>query len=153
MTTPTLYLRAAHASDLALLGQIKLRASLAWGEHTEQLRQLPDIDHVPPDLLPQLIVAERQKRLVGFASVEPRLALSQAQLDDLFVEPDCWHQGIGTALLRAAEERASRLGATELQLVSNPKAHQFYIKQGYQFRTNIRTDFGTAPVLYKTLIH
>lgn len=151
MTTPPLHLRAAHASDLALLGQLKLRASLAWGEHTERLRQLPDIDHVPHTALPQLIVAERQQRLVGFASVELRPALSQAQLDDLFVEPDCWHQGIGAALLRAAEEHAHRLGATELQLVANPKAQQFYTKQGYLFRTNIRTDFGIAPVLYKRL--
>ncbi|MGG4775718.1 GNAT family N-acetyltransferase [Alcaligenaceae bacterium 429] len=151
MTTPTLYLRAAHASDLAPLGQLKLRAALAWGEHTEKLRQLPDIDQVDPNLLPQLIVAELQKRLVGFASLELRPALSQVQLDDLFVDPDYWHQGIGAALLRAAEKRAYHLGATELQLVSNPKAREFYIKQGYLFRTNIRTDLGVAPVFYKPL--
>lgn len=151
MITPALQLRAARASDLPQLGHIKLHAALAWGEHTEQLLQLPDIDSVPTHLLPHLIVAEQAQKIVGFASVVLRPALSQAQLDDLFVAPECWHHGIGTALLHAAEARAHRLGATELQLISNPKAEQFYAKQGYQFRTNIRTDFGTAPVLYKTL--
>lgn len=149
MNTPKLCLRAARANDLPQLGQLKLRASLAWGEHTEKLRQLPGIDQVDPDLLPHLIVAEGQQRLLGFASLVLRPAL--AQLDDLFVEPDFWHQGIGSALLRAAEEHARTLGATELQLASNPKAQLFYAKQGYQFRTNIRTNFGTAPVLYKSL--
>lgn len=151
MNSPTLCLRAAHAKDLAQLGPLKLRASLAWGEYTEKLLQLPDIDQVDAALLPHLIVAEQQQRLLGFASVILRPALAQAQLDDLFVEPDCWHQGIGSALLRAAEKRARTLGATEVQLVANPKAQLFYAKQGYQFRTTIRTYFGAAPVLYKTL--
>lgn len=124
---------------------------MAWAEQAAQLQQLPGIDQVASSMLPHLIVAQLAQQLVGFTSVVFNQALAQAQVDDLFVEPAYWHQGIGTRLVAAAEQRAHTLGANTVQLVSNPKAQQFYAKQGYLLRTTIDTDLGRAPVLYKHL--
>lgn len=59
----------------------------------------------------------------------------EAYLEDVFVERAAWRQGVGTALLRYALERARRAGATVMALTTNEQNEQaraFYSAHGFR---------------------
>ncbi len=86
-----------------------------------------------------LLVARREERVVGFVmftvehgryeqDVRPGL------VENLYVAPAARREGIGSALLRAAEDRLADEGATAVQLeamADNDGARQFYAAHGY----------------------
>lgn len=55
-----------------------------------------------------------------------------AKLELCYVEPGFERRGLGTALLRAVEERARGWGAARLHLNSSRAACSFYARHGYQ---------------------
>jgi len=86
-------------------------------------------------------VAEYEEHLVGFHQVrfraEHELAPPgiQAELYRLYVQEPFAGRGVGTALLRSAEELASKHGASVLWLtpwVHNHRALRFYTARGYE---------------------
>lgn len=89
----------------------------------------------------RLFVAVDGVHLVGFASllVRPRAEpddtdLAHAEVAELAVLPEARDQGIGTALLAAAEEEARRAGATSLRVrvdARNPGARRLYERLGF----------------------
>jgi ribosomal protein S18 acetylase RimI-like enzyme len=90
-----------------------------------------------PDLFG--MVAEEDRRVVGFIDVYvvPRLnfVAPQASVPDLIVTQGARSRGVGTALLREAEELARRHGAFALTLESanwRTRAHSFYERRGMQ---------------------
>jgi GNAT superfamily N-acetyltransferase len=85
-------------------------------------------------------LAEVQYHLVGFGQVTVGRgqalvqAKKPAELDRLYVQEPFTHRGIGSRLLKRAEEEACQRGATALWLtpwVHNVRARQFYRKHGY----------------------
>ncbi|MFC4550154.1 MULTISPECIES: GNAT family N-acetyltransferase [Halorussus] len=53
----------------------------------------------------------------------------------LYVHPDRWHEGIGTALLEAVEERLREMGAKMTQamvLADNEMGNAFYEERGFE---------------------
>ena len=53
----------------------------------------------------------------------------------LYVAPDRWHEGIGTTLLEAMEERLTELGAETMQamvLADNEMGNAFYEERGFE---------------------
>jgi ribosomal protein S18 acetylase RimI-like enzyme len=53
----------------------------------------------------------------------------------LFVAPDRWHEGIGTSLLEAMEERLREMGADRVQamvLADNEMGNAFYEERGFE---------------------
>ena len=144
-------IRAAREKDRHDLGALKLRSSLAWGDHVEELRALPEAREVPAVHLPQVIVAEFAGALAGFATVLPGKDAVQAELEDLFVAPELWRKGIGRSLLAEAEHRAAALGARSLHVVAGERARPFYEAAGYRFAGTIATDLAPAVELEKEL--
>jgi N-acetylglutamate synthase-like GNAT family acetyltransferase len=142
--------RAARADDLEAAGALKLRASLAWGDHIEQLLALPEAQTAPAEHLPSMFVAEVGGRLAGFATVLLRDD-GDAELEDLFVEPDLWRHGIATGLVAEAERRAGALGARRLHVVGSARAQAFYEARGFELVGQAQTLFAPAPVLRKML--
>jgi GNAT superfamily N-acetyltransferase len=75
--------------------------------------------------------------VVGWAHVLPERALvcdARAQLAGLVVAEDARGDGIGTALLHAAEDWARTHGFAALAVRSNvirSRAHRFYLRAGY----------------------
>jgi GNAT superfamily N-acetyltransferase len=75
--------------------------------------------------------------LAGTAAEEPELRrhlLGVPRLDHLEVLEPLWRRGIGTALIRAAEDTARRLGHERLALavgIDNPGAQRLYERLGY----------------------
>lgn len=86
-------------------------------------------------------VAEYEEHLVGFHQVRFRARHEvappgiQAELYRLYVQEPFAGCGVGTALLRSAEEMAFKQGATVLWLtpwVHNHRALRFYAARGYE---------------------
>ncbi len=143
--------RPALPSDLDALGALKLRASLAWGDHVDQIQSLPEARVVPRPHLPFIIVAEALGRLAGFATVLPT-GQDRAELEDLFVEPELWAQGIGRLLVAEAELKAQDIGARTLQVVANDRALGFYRACGFAVTGEVQTLFAPALRMEKRLV-
>ncbi len=140
--------RSAANQDVAALGALKLRASLALGEHLEQLEALPEARAFPPEHLAFAVVAEVEGTIVGFVTVLPETD-GRAELEDLFVDPDLWRRGIGRRLIAEAEALALAAGARVLRVVANSPA--FYVACGFEAVGEVETLFAPAPVMEKRL--
>ena len=145
-----LRIRPARPQDRDALGALKLRASLAWGDHVEELKALPEARHVPAGHLPSAVVAELDGAIVGFATVLPRGA-GEAELEDLFIDPASWRRGIGARLVAEAEQRAAALGARSLHVIAHERAQAFYERCGFRVVGMAVTAFAPAPEMRKDL--
>lgn len=142
--------RPAVLDDLGALGALKLRASLAWGDHVAELEALPEARHVPAEHLPFVLVAERTGRVVGFVTLLPAES-GDAEVEDLFVDPDVWGQGLGRRLLAEAERRARAQRFQALHVIANTRALAFYEAAGFQVIGTVQTLFAPAPEMRKAL--
>ncbi len=93
----------------------------------------------PPDR--HLLVAERDGRIVAFASCGPerpmpehlRTGVVRGELYALYAHPEAWSTGAGALLLAAARERMRADGRDEAVLwvlAANTRARAFYERQG-----------------------
>lgn len=142
--------RPAQPGDIDELGALKLRASLAWGDHVEELLALPEARIFPPPHLPFAIVAELDRAIAGFATLLPPTN-GEAEVEDLFVDPQAWRKGVGRTLMAALESRALALGARSLHVVANNRALPFYRSVGFETVGTIATRFAPAPEMRKAL--
>ncbi|MGF6227444.1 GNAT superfamily N-acetyltransferase [Inquilinus ginsengisoli] len=143
-------IRPARPEDRDALGALKLRASLAWGDHVEELKALPEARQVPAEHLASVFVAELDGGIAGFATVLPR-GDGEAELEDLFVDPHSWRCGIGARLVAEAERRAKALGTRSLHVIASERAHAFYERCGFRVVGTAMTAFAPAPEMRKTL--
>ena len=133
-------IRPAKPDEWGVLEDLQRRASLALEEYREALEANPDAIALPPDQVARgdVLVAEIDGSVAGFA------ALEEGELDGLFVEPSCWRQGIGSALVAAAVNEARRRGRSLTTVVAGPSARAFYEKCGFTAESEIQTRFGPA---------
>lgn len=138
-----LSIRLALAEELEQLEALQRRASLALGEYNEQLEAEPDAIQMPVGQIErgEVIVAELGDRVAGFAAVI--IDEVEAELDGLFVEPELWRQGVGSALVDMAVHEARRQGLT-MTVIANPSARAFYEKCGFTVEGDAQTRFGPA---------
>ena len=138
-----LTIRLARPDERKQLENLQRRASLALGEYNAQLEAEPEAVQLPLQQIEQgaVIVAELNDRTAGFAVV--LIDHDGADLDGLFVEPDLWRQGIGTALVDVAVHEARRQGLS-MTVVANPSARDFYEKCGFTLEGKAQTRFGPA---------
>lgn len=138
-----LRIRLAVAEEREQLEALQRRASLALGEYNEQLEAEPEAIQLPASQIErgEVIVAELGDRIAGFAAVI--IDEVEAELDGLFVEPDLWRHGVGSALLDIAVHEARRKGLT-MTVIANPSAHEFYEKCGFTVEGDAQTRFGPA---------
>lgn len=147
----TVDIRTARAEDRDVLGVLKLRSSLAWGDYVEQLQAMPEAREIPATHLPHVIVAELAGEIVGFVTVLPGDAAHRAEMEDLFVAPEAWRKGIGGLLVAEAERRARTLGARTIEVVAGERARPFYEASGFRFAGTVATDLAPAARLQKDL--
>lgn len=146
-----LLIRSAHNEDKEALGTLKLRSTLAWGDHVDELLVLPEARQFSAAHLPHATVAELDGALVGFVTVVPGTG-TEAELEDLFVAPELWRKRVGTRLLNEAEHRATELGIRSLHVAVGDRARSFYEAAGYLFAGTVETEFSTAVKMSKTLL-
>jgi GNAT superfamily N-acetyltransferase len=132
-------IRRAEPDERDRLEDLQRRASLAWPQYREQLLAHPDAIELPSRQIERgdVFAAEVEGRLVGFA------ALEGGELDGLFVEPEHWGKGIGSALVEAAAHEARRRGLT-LRVIAASEARGFYEKCGFTVEGEAQTRFGPA---------
>lgn len=145
--------RQAVASERDALEALQWRASLNNPDDRQALLEHPDAIELP---LRQLLdgavwVAEQEKRIRGFAVVVER-SDGDFELDGLFVEPDCWRQGMGRLLVERCAEAARAAGAGHLHVVGNPHARHFYLACGFQVVGTEATRFGVGLLLKRALM-
>ena len=142
MTGPRI--RRARPDERLDLEGIQRRASTALPEYREQLEAHPDAIDLPAEPIErgQVLVAEIDDRIAGFAVVLE--TDGTAELDGLFVEPDLWRRGIGSALVEAAIHEARRRGLSLLTVVAGPSAKDFYERCGFAVEGPAETRFGPA---------
>ena len=134
-----LTIRLARPEEREDLEALQRRSSMALPEYREQLEAHPDAIELPAEQIEkgQVLVAELHGRTAGFA------ALVDGELDGLFVEPDLWRRGIGTALVNEAAHEARRKGLS-LAVTAGPSARQFYERCGFSVEGGAQTRFGPA---------
>ena len=134
-----LRIRLARPEERDFLEALQRRASMALPEYREQLEANPDAIDLPAEQIAhgQVLVAELYGRIAGFAAVVG------GELDGLFVEPEHWRHGIGTALVEAAAHEARRRGLS-LTVTSGRSARAFYESCGFSLEGEASTRFGRA---------
>jgi ribosomal protein S18 acetylase RimI-like enzyme len=86
---------------------------------------------------PKTLIATESGVIVGFATISPAQddeRTSPAELNALYVDPDCWKRGIGSALESAAQASLVQLGYRHAMLwvlAGNVRAIRFYQSQGW----------------------
>ena len=144
--------RPAVAHERETLEGLQWRASLNNPNDREALLANPDAIEIP---LRQLVdggvfVAEQEGRIKGFAAILPRPD-GNSELDALFVEPECWRQGVGRALIEHCAGEARKAGADYLHVVGNPHAEHFYTACGFQTFGTEHTRFGLGLLMKRAL--
>jgi len=132
-----LTIRLARPDERLDLEALQRRASFALPEYREQLEAHPEVIDLPAEQIAegQVLVAELVGRIAGFAAV------IAGELDGLFVEPDLWKHGVGSALIEAAAHEA-RMQGLSLTVTANPTARLFYEKCGFTLEGERETMFG-----------
>jgi GNAT superfamily N-acetyltransferase len=97
-------------------------------------------DAIQADANNHVYVADAGGKVVGTFQLTfiPQLTYGGclvAQVESVFVDPECRSGGVGAAMMQFARAEAERRGALRLQLTSNlarERAHRFYERLGYR---------------------
>jgi GNAT superfamily N-acetyltransferase len=82
----------------------------------------------------EIHVAELDGKVIGFNTFQPGEVASTVELTGIYVAPNYWSTGVGSALLRDARDRWRAEGYGEAYLwvaIDNPRAHRSYKKNGW----------------------
>ena len=146
-------IRTAVSADRKALEALQWRASLNNPADREALLANPDAIELPIQQVEggNVFLAEVAGSIKGFAAILPRQD-GNSELDALFVEPDCWRQGIGRQLVEYCCSRAKTSGAAELHVVGNPHAQEFYQASGFKTLGTKKTRFGIGLLMKRVLL-
>jgi len=138
----TVVIRNGSPAEGGRLKEIAVASKGHWGYEPQRVRDWADRGDFDRETLEQLalFVAEADGRVIGWASVEPRVEV--AWLADLWVEPAWIGKGAGTALFRRAADHARDGGARVLEWEAEPNALGFYEKMGARRLRDSTSEWG-----------
>jgi GNAT superfamily N-acetyltransferase len=147
VTLAAIEIRDACPADLPALRRIYRDAS--WSNEGDR----PLLERHPEFLeLWDTAVAEGRSRVamiagrpVGFATILTHA--DKLELEDLFVDPDRMRQGVATALVADAVERARLVGAGAIEVDGNDHALAFYRRVGFVPTGTVTLTYGSATRL------
>ena len=144
--------RPAVASEREALEALQWRASLNNPADRDALLAHPDSIVLPLQQIVEggVFVAEQSGNVKGFSAILSRPD-GNSELDALFVEPECWRQGVGRVLVDHCVVAARRAGASYLHVIGNPHAEHFYGACGFQVLGIERTSFGFGLLMRREL--
>jgi ribosomal protein S18 acetylase RimI-like enzyme len=152
MSSESLRIRDALATEAAPLDALQRRSSDIWEAYREQLAANPDAIELPQTFIDNgwVRVAVFGDHLpIGFSVVIPG-AGGFHELDGLFVEPACMQSGVGRALVEDGAGRALASGALCLEVTAGP-AQGFYERVGFSVVASAETRFGPAVRMRRKL--
>ncbi len=123
-------IRHAEPEEAARLTEIAIAAKRYWGYPESWLEAWRAGLTITSEFIVrhEVFVAIEDDQPVGFYT----LVISEVstELDHLWVLPEWIGKGIGRRLLNHALDRASAIGARQIEIVSDPNAEGFYRKAG-----------------------
>ena len=127
--------RKAELSDSKRIAEL-FEEMLRTIYHTKDVEEYEDgyLDRFFSEGGDLIYVAELEKKVVAFLSIEAYREDGYIYLDDFSVTAACRGQGIGTKLISLAEDYAQSIGISAIVLhveKTNERAHQLYRKLGY----------------------
>jgi len=122
--------RSAVPTDTRALTRLVFRAKAFWGYPKEWMEEWRKELTVTADYVAQhrVVLAEAEQRLVAFYGLEFQTDI--ALLEHLWVEPAHMGSGWGRKLFALACEDARNNGSRVIELVADPNAEGFYLRQG-----------------------
>ena len=142
-------IEVTHAPDLAEPLAL-LEESLRDGEpipeaFTERLRMSVEAGDI------EILAARTEEQILGVAVLAYRLNVSAgglfASIEDLYVRPEARRQGVGKALLIAADERCATRGISYVEVqVEDQFAESFYETLGYEPEKGVRVLSRSLPL-------
>lgn len=138
MTPPLL--REATALDAGALTTLALRSKAYWGYDEAFMKACEAELTITPDriLAENITVAEVDGKIVGMVAMVTDGASKVAELEDMFVDPDCIGTGLGGVLMERAKSAGRTLGVQSIEVDADPNAQGFYERCGYRL-------IGTSP--------
>jgi GNAT superfamily N-acetyltransferase len=136
-------IRRAVAADLPRLVELLLSGALPGAPNTEEPTDAGRYRDALEEIQAaggEVLVAERRGEVVGFSQLLVFRHLQAkgglcAELESVHVHAGDRGTGVGSALVRAAVDRARALGCYRVQLTSNRQredAHRFYESLGFE---------------------
>ena len=125
-------IRQASSEEATELTRIAQEAKRHWGYPEHWLQRWEADLTITPDFIlnNHVYVADDGKRLSGFYALSVKA--NKAELEHMWVAPDCIGTGVGKALFVAAMQKASELQLKAVEISSDPDAEGFYQKMGAQ---------------------
>lgn len=138
-------IHTATQADRAGLAELHRRASLIYEDTRVFLLERPDLFGVSRAALDagRVRVVTRDGHIVAFATLLFG-ADGAGELEDLFVDPARWGQGLGRALIEDAMEDARAHGIARIDVTANSNALGFYEKLGFVAIGSVSTEFGAG---------
>lgn len=150
-----LKLRPATLADAPALTGILHRAKGSWGYPEEKMAEFMDtwgIDKATINSL-QMTVAEQDGVPLAFSGVTQE-STDTLLVDFLFVDPKAHGKGIGSLLLKRAEDVARQMKLSRLYLESDAHAGSFYEAHGFRTMTTRPSEMSPGkdiPLMEKLL--
>ncbi|MET0293087.1 MAG: GNAT family N-acetyltransferase [Steroidobacteraceae bacterium] len=127
------HLRPALRDEAASLSALAWRSKAHWGYPPDFMQRCAAELQVDPADIERggrhHVTAEVRGEIVGFHVLVPELS-GVVLLEGLWVEPAWIGRGIGRELFEHARGVATKLGASQLRVVSDPNAAGFYLRMG-----------------------
>ncbi|HEY1521011.1 MAG TPA: GNAT family N-acetyltransferase [Solirubrobacteraceae bacterium] len=139
-------IRVAVPGDLPAVRRLYRRSSLSNAGDRAALLANPDALVLAGDGVFEgrtRVAVTVDGRIVGFATLLLHED-STAELEDLFVDPDCMRQGIATRLMADLIARARRTQIRHMWVTANPHAYDFYRSVGFTHVRNVETELGAG---------
>src|SRR5919107_110984 len=119
-------IRPASADDAPVLTKIAHDAKRHWGYPEHWIKHWQSDLTISSDFIRDnhVYVAEEDGEIIGFYALS--LAGRKAELEHMWVKPDCMGTGVGKQLFLDAMERAAALDISYVEISSDPNAAGFY---------------------------
>ncbi len=123
-------IRPAAANEASVLTNLALDAKRYWGYPEHWIRHWQSDLTISSDFIldNHVYVAEEDGKIQGFYALI--VNGNQAELDHMWVTPDCIGTGIGKTLFLDAMERAAALKVLAVEISADPNAAGFYRRMG-----------------------
>jgi GNAT superfamily N-acetyltransferase len=123
-------IRRSSPEEATTLTQIALDAKRHWGYPEHWIKHWESDLTISSDFIRDnyVYVAEEDGEIRGFYAL--CLAGSKAELEHMWVKPDCIGTGLGKELFLDAMERAAALDVSDVEITSDPNAAGFYRRMG-----------------------
>ena len=123
-------IRRSSPEEATTLTQIALDAKRHWGYPEHWIKHWESDLTISSDFIRDnhVYVAEEDGEIRGFYAL--CLTGPKAELEHMWVKPDCIGTGVGKELFLDAMERAAALDVSDVEITSDPNAAGFYRRMG-----------------------